>query len=153
MKTNQKGFTLIELMIVVAIIGILASVGLPAYQNYTSSASVGACYSEMSAAKSGVASIFYRDGSASNANMTVGTLNILQGACDRIVVTNAADGTTTALTGDIDNIASFPGQTLNVILTRTHATGAWVCNVDSEGVATVAQLNEEGIVPNGCVAI
>ena len=43
MKTIQKGFTLIELMIVIAIIGILAAVALPAYQDYTTRANVSEC--------------------------------------------------------------------------------------------------------------
>ena len=55
MKQVQKGFTLIELMIVVAIIGILAAVAIPAYQDYTVRARVAEAMSLASAAKTTVA--------------------------------------------------------------------------------------------------
>ncbi len=55
MKRIQQGFTLIELMIVVAIIGILAAVALPAYQDYTVRAKVSEVMLAASSAKNGVA--------------------------------------------------------------------------------------------------
>jgi type IV pilus assembly protein PilA len=61
-KAIQKGFTLIELMIVVAIIGILAAIAIPAYQDYTIRAQVTEGLNLMSDMKAGVAEFYAQEG-------------------------------------------------------------------------------------------
>src|SRR6267378_1170016 len=68
MRTIQKGFTLIELMIVVAIIGILAAVALPAYQDYTVRAKVSEVILALSACRTTVTEIYQSGGIPPGAN-------------------------------------------------------------------------------------
>ena len=58
MKRLQQGFTLIELMIVVAIIGILAAVALPAYQDYTVRAKMSEILLAMSACRTSITEVY-----------------------------------------------------------------------------------------------
>ena len=79
MKSVQKGFTLIELMIVVAIVGILAAVAIPAYQDYTIRAQVTEAMSLSSAAKAAVAETFANTGAFPATNAAAGLSATISG--------------------------------------------------------------------------
>ena len=72
MKRHQSGFTLIELMIVVAIIGILIAVGIPQYQNYVARAQATEGLSLLSGAKTAVAEYVMTHGSFPESNSDAG---------------------------------------------------------------------------------
>ncbi|ENV2092564.1 pilin, partial [Neisseria gonorrhoeae] len=75
MNTLQKGFTLIELMIVIAIVGILAAVALPAYQDYTARAQVSEAILLAEGQKSAVTEYYLNHGKWPSDNSAAGVAN------------------------------------------------------------------------------
>lgn len=153
MRKNQQGFTLIELMIVVAIIGILAAVALPQYQNYVGKSQAGRVMNETAALKTAVDDCVNNNQTgavhsnlAANTALPVGECNIA--ATNSNLVNGAVQGNGVAAaagtgypqvtlqnTGAATIVATF-GSSANPQLTQAGANtmtwtrsieGAWAC--------------------------
>lgn len=142
MKKTQQGFTLIELMIVVAIIGILAAIAIPAYQDYTIRAKVSEGVMAASNAKTSVAEFAISNGGSWPANNTAaGVSSVDSKYVNAVTVTNGV------IAVDIDEAAvgNVTGAIV-VTLSPTYSSTAVDWNCKPTGTAS----GNEKYLPADC---
>ncbi|HEZ3432027.1 TPA: pilin [Neisseria meningitidis] len=127
MNTLQKGFTLIELMIVIAIVGILAAVALPAYQDYTARAQVSEAILLAEGQKSAVTEYYLNHGEwpGDNSSAGVATSSEIKGKyVEKVEVKNGVV-TATMLSSGVNK--EIKGKKLSLWAKRQNGSVKWFC--------------------------
>lgn len=126
----QKGFTLIELMIVVAIIGILAAIALPAYQDYTARSQMSEAMTLASGARTAVTEFYSAKGYFPAANDSAGLAAAADITGNYVAQVDAAGGVITATMKTTGVAEGIDGAAL--LLSPVTAAGSvtWICQTD-----------------------
>ncbi|HEZ3542506.1 TPA: pilin [Neisseria meningitidis] len=128
MNTLQKGFTLIELMIVIAIVGILAAVALPAYQDYTARAQVSEAILLAEGQKSAVTEYYLNHGKWPGGNSDAGVASSpsdIKGKYVQSVEVKNGVVTATMASSNVNN--EIKGKKLSLWAKRQNGSVKWFC--------------------------
>ncbi|HEZ3011661.1 TPA: pilin [Neisseria meningitidis] len=151
MNTLQKGFTLIELMIVIAIVGILAAVALPAYQDYTARAQVSEAILLAEGQKSAVTEYYLNHGEwpGNNTSAGVASSTDIKGKYVQSVEVKNGVVTATMLSTGVNN--EIKGKKLSLWAKRQDGSVKWFCgqpvkraDAKATGAAITADTDTNG---------